>query len=250
MENRDFNSTPEPDPMKRQPDPGAGAFSSQSSGMPSGMPADEPLGAAGFGEESAEPYCSPGSEQPGSETGEHRVLDEARRKAAVKAAEYRQEMRVQAEKLKSEARKRAHDLREATHDRSNSAFEGLSGWLAGTLDDISESIRAGAETMESRHHPAASSYATTAAHRLERARDTLRDTDLDYAVEQAEMFGRRHPELLLGGALLIGFALGRFIRSSGRHGMIDIDDPRYQAPAPFSEESWKVPFPPENEQPY
>jgi len=57
-------------------------------------------------------------------------------------------------------------------------------------------------------------YADRAAGQVERLSTYLRDNDLRGFVRDTENFARRRPEVFLGGALLAGLALARFLKAS------------------------------------
>jgi hypothetical protein len=42
----------------------------------------------------------------------------------------------------------------------------------------------------------------------------MSNTDVEQMLEQAESYVRRNPGLVLGGCIALGFALGRFLKSS------------------------------------
>jgi hypothetical protein len=58
---------------------------------------------------------------------------------------------------------------------------------------------------------------STAADSLERFSSTLRDRDLGDLMSEAEGAARRHPVVFATACAVAGFALVRFLKSSGRH---------------------------------
>lgn len=60
-----------------------------------------------------------------------------------------------------------------------------------------------------------------AASGLERAADAIRSKDIDSLMNQATDLMRRQPALFIGGSVLAGFALSRFLKSSSQHGYSD-----------------------------
>lgn len=71
-------------------------------------------------------------------------------------------------------------------------------------------------------------YAIEAADRLERLSGDLEAADLDELVDRSERFARANPALFLGGAVVGGFLLARFFKSSGQR----IQDARVAAARP------------------
>jgi hypothetical protein len=62
------------------------------------------------------------------------------------------------------------------------------------------------------------SYVHDAAVRLEDAAKTLRQRNVDDLVGEISRFARAQPVLFFGGAMLAGFALTRFLKSSAPGG--------------------------------
>ena len=60
----------------------------------------------------------------------------------------------------------------------------------------------------------ASGFVRQAAEGLEHVSGAVRTRDLDDLVETVESFARRQPVVFLGSAVLAGFGLARFIKSS------------------------------------
>jgi hypothetical protein len=82
-----------------------------------------------------------------------------------------------------------------------------------TLQHLAEAVRgAGSDIRAER--PEFANVADTAANQVERAATYLRQHDAGEALEAATDFARRQPILVMGGALLAGLAMGRFLRSA------------------------------------
>jgi hypothetical protein len=103
-----------------------------------------------------------------------------------------------AETAKAEARRIAHQQKEAGADRL--------GEVAGAVHGAARSLEAGMPQM--------ASYVHDAAVRLEDAAQTLRLRNVDDIVSEISRFARTQPALFFGGAMLAGFALARFLKSS------------------------------------
>jgi gas vesicle protein len=57
-------------------------------------------------------------------------------------------------------------------------------------------------------------YADSLASQVDRAVGFLRERDVDQLVSDVENFARKQPALFIGGAVLLGIAVGRFLKSS------------------------------------
>lgn len=115
-----------------------------------------------------------------------------------------------AEGLKRRARGLADDAkaraRSTVNQEKDSAAERLHAF-AGTL-------RSAADELKERHQHLSAGCVEHAADGLEGVSDALRGRDLDELVGSVEDFARQRPAAFLGGALLAGLALARFMKSS------------------------------------
>jgi hypothetical protein len=107
-----------------------------------------------------------------------------------------------AETAKAEARRLASQQKEAGADRL--------GEVAGAVHGAARSLEAGMPQM--------ASYVHDAAVRLEDAARTLRTRNVDDLMGEISRFARSQPALFFGGAMLAGFALTRFLRSTAPNG--------------------------------
>jgi hypothetical protein len=107
-----------------------------------------------------------------------------------------------AETAKAEARRIASQQKEAGADRL--------GEVAGAVHGAARSLEAGMPQM--------ASYVHDAAVRLEDAARTLRTRNVDDLMGEISRFARSQPALFFGGAMLAGFALTRFLKSTAPSG--------------------------------
>lgn len=82
------------------------------------------------------------------------------------------------------------------------------------LGSIAEAVHGAAHELEGKL-PAAAGYIHSAADRLEQASSTIRDRGVDDLISACGSFARREPAAFFGGAMIAGFALTRFLKSSG-----------------------------------
>jgi uncharacterized phage infection (PIP) family protein YhgE len=119
-----------------------------------------------------------------------------------------------AETAKAEARRIASQQKEAGADRL--------GEVAGAVHGAARSLEAGMPQM--------ASYVHDAAVRLEDAARTLRTRNVDDLMGEISRFARTQPALFFGGAMLAGFALTRFLKSTAPSG----STPKSSAPGASS----------------
>jgi hypothetical protein len=126
-----------------------------------------------------------------------------------------QQAKDQAKNLASEAKDQTVKVAEQARDhvqqlvgqQKDQAAERL-GSLAGALREAGRKLNEGEQAGDF------GSYADRAAQQVERLSNYLRDSDLNGFVRDTESFARRRPEVFLGGALLAGLALARFLKAS------------------------------------
>jgi hypothetical protein len=128
------------------------------------------------------------------------------------------------------------DAAEGLKDQAQAAAEGLKRRVRGLADDaqtraratvnqekdtaaerlhaFASTLRSAADELKSRHQHLSAGCVEHAADGLEGVSGALRGRDLDELVGSVEDFARRQPAAFLGGALLTGLALARFMKSS------------------------------------
>ncbi len=105
-----------------------------------------------------------------------------------------------AESAKAEARRIANQQKDAGAARL--------GEFAGAVHGAARSLETGMPQM--------ASYVHGAAAQLEGAARTLRHRSVDDLMDGVGNFARTQPVVFFGGAVLAGFALARFLKSSGQ----------------------------------
>jgi len=88
---------------------------------------------------------------------------------------------------------------------------------AETIGGLAGAVHGAARELESQI-PQAASYVHDAAARLEDAALQLRQRSLDELASSLGKFARTQPAAFFGGAVLAGFAISRFLKSSGPTG--------------------------------
>jgi ABC-type transporter Mla subunit MlaD len=104
-----------------------------------------------------------------------------------------------AETAKAHARRIAHQQKDVGADR---------------LGEVAGAVHGAARTLEA-GMPQIASYVHEAAAQLEDVAERLRHRSVDELMEEIGSFARAQPAIFFGGAMLAGFALTRFLKSSG-----------------------------------
>ncbi|SNR85666.1 MULTISPECIES: hypothetical protein [unclassified Azospirillum] len=124
---------------------------------------------------------------------------------------------------------------DAAREKVRSGFEKQQRRAADEISGVAGALKDAADRLKSEDRGGTAHYVKAAADQAAKLADQVRDHGLDDLVSRAEGLARRQPELFVGGALLAGVAIGRFLKaSSNRRRMAgDIDlatRPRTEAP--------------------
>lgn len=85
---------------------------------------------------------------------------------------------------------------------------------ASSLDDIVEVLHATGNQLRDHNRASLADYADQAADRIDQFARNLHRRDIGELMADAEDFARSHPEVVLGGALMLGLVTARFLKSS------------------------------------
>lgn len=109
------------------------------------------------------------------------------------------------------------NMPEDTIDKAEQIAEQRKQTGAGQIDDMAKAVRGAADELQGQM-PKAAEFMHAAASRLEQGAGALRERSIQDLVSGFNDFGRREPLMLFGGALVAGFAISRFLKSSADHG--------------------------------
>ncbi len=84
---------------------------------------------------------------------------------------------------------------------------------AARVDEMARAVHSAADEL-GKQMPQASELVHAAASRLEQGAEALRERNLRELVETFRDTGRKEPLALFGGAVVAGFAVSRFLKSS------------------------------------
>ncbi len=114
------------------------------------------------------------------------------------------EVRAGLQSAASEGKERARSFLD---DQKSVAADRAHGF-AGALRDTARKLEDRGDDSSVSH------YAERAAEGIDRFADTIREKDVSSVMREAERFARSSPGLFVGGAVVAGILLGRFLRSS------------------------------------
>ena len=117
---------------------------------------------------------------------------------------------AQAQQAAEQAKQAARQAKDAAH----SMMQRQKDYGADQMDGIARAAHGAAQELETQL-PMAADYVRDAASRLERASASLRERDVGELLGSVAQFARTQPAALFGGAIVAGFAVSRFLKSSG-----------------------------------
>lgn len=161
----------------------------------------------------AQPTAAARPSAPSASKGTSQLATDAQ--AATSEARRSAEGLTDKAKAKAEELKRhAGDMAEDTKAQVRSVASQQKDAAAERVAGFAQALRTAADDLRHHDQPFSAGYMRQAADGLERVSGTLRSQDVDDVMESVENFARRQPVAFLGGAVLTGFALARFMKSS------------------------------------
>jgi hypothetical protein len=143
-----------------------------------------------------------------------RAVDDVRQKASHFAQEATDAARQAGERIQENGAEAVDELRRKGAEAASQQKE----WAADELSHFSQAVRTAADRLHSEQDHRLADYAGMAADRLDDASEYLRTSDWRRLVDDAEEFGRRRPEMFLGGMFLAGLGIARFLKASRSRG--------------------------------
>lgn len=126
-----------------------------------------------------------------------------------------QDAKEQAKSLASDAKEQAKDMANQARDHVQTLVGEQKDQAAERLQSLAGALReAGRKLNEGEQAGDFGQYADRAAQQVERLSAYLRDSELRDFVRDTENFARRRPEVFLGGTLIAGLMLARFLKAS------------------------------------
>lgn len=126
----------------------------------------------------------------------------------------REELNETGEKLKSEARDTVQELADTARASAEAQAERQQKAAAGELGNLAKALRKTADEVEGQSYLPLDRFARQAAEKLDDLSESLRGSDVRTVIRQLETYTRDQPGVVLGGAIISGFLLARFIRAS------------------------------------
>jgi hypothetical protein len=131
----------------------------------------------------------------------------------AKAADVTQSVTRAAKDQASQLGDSARDLANSAKDRVESAMTQQKSVGADYIGSIAQAASRAAREFEN-DVPQAAHYIRQASEQIQSVADTVRERDMRELVGEVQDFARRQPTLFFGGAVVLGFAALRFLKSS------------------------------------
>lgn len=88
---------------------------------------------------------------------------------------------------------------------------------AGSLDSLTQVIRQTADNLSDSGQPQIGNVVSSLTTKLEDLTSYLRGRDIDEIAGEIQTYARQNPQVVVGGAFLLGIALARFMKASARN---------------------------------
>ena len=125
-----------------------------------------------------------------------------------------EKLKDQAKKSAEMAKKKASEAAEQAKTKARSFADEKKEEAAGQVGGVASALRSTADNLEGEDQASMAGYARQAASGLDRVSDALSNRNVDDLLETAEDLARSQPVAFIGGAVLAGFVLARFAKSS------------------------------------
>jgi hypothetical protein len=119
--------------------------------------------------------------------------------------------------LASDIKQHATDIKEEVKGKAREAARSGQSAAADQLHQLAEGVRRSADSWDNSQYGWLKQGLSSTAESLDRFSSTLRDRDIADLAGDMEVVVRRHPALFIGACAVAGFALARFLKSSGRN---------------------------------
>ena len=120
----------------------------------------------------------------------------------------------QAQAAAEELKQHARDLADDAKARARAAANQQKDAAAEQVHGFASALRTAADDLSGRNQRLSASWVEQAADSLEHVSGALQGQDFDELIGSIEDFARRQPVTFLGGAVLTGLVLARFMKSS------------------------------------
>jgi hypothetical protein len=167
------------------------------------------------------PASSPDSE-PGATADSS--YEQAKERGRTKAQAIKEQVLEQARHTGEQAKAQARTMVETAKDKAREYADEKQSYVASEANHVAAAARAASQTLRDKGDEGIAGYVDTVADQADRMAGYLDQRDVFGLINDARNFGRRHPEVFLGGMFLGGLALARFLKASDEASHDEQDD--------------------------
>ena len=117
---------------------------------------------------------------------------------------------------REKVREKAAEVAGKAKDKIAGQYDAKKKEAMNEIQHLASALRTAADNVGTNGGSMSAMLLERAAERLDNVGSSFSGKDLDGIVSDVERLARRNPAVFLGGAMLIGFAASRFLKSSGR----------------------------------
>lgn len=152
------------------------------------------------------------SGSPGEQVGERAKADAEA--AASHARGTAEDASASARGTTEKVKERAHGLVDDAKERARAMAGEQKNLAADRVTGFADALRHASSDLDEQGQSLVSGVVRQAADGLERVSGAMRSNDMDDLVGSIEDFARRQPAVFIGSAVLAGFGIARFMKSS------------------------------------
>jgi hypothetical protein len=144
----------------------------------------------------------------------HRSQRQQARTGTEAAQEEAEHLTDRAREKTGELRRQAEEAAHGVRDRARSIADQQKHAAAGRVEGVAHALRRASDDLREQGQPMIAEYSRYAAEGLESMAQSPARRDVDDFVGDVEKFARQRPVAFLGGSIVAGVALVRFMKSS------------------------------------
>lgn len=127
--------------------------------------------------------------------------------------------------MSEKAREAAEQVKEETKTKSRQFLTTQKNQAAEAMGGIADALQRTARSLEEQKHNVTANYIDQASRTIFQVSENLRDRNADDLMKSLRSFAESQKGLLFGSAILAGFALSRFLKSSSHQEESDMEKP-------------------------
>ncbi|MEX2491608.1 MAG: hypothetical protein WD425_07580 [Nitrospirales bacterium] len=124
------------------------------------------------------------------------------------------DMKEKAKEVGEQVRDQTSQLAGQAQKKVKSSLEDQKSKRLGELSGLAEAVRQTSQNLREQNNDDVAHYTERAAEQMDRMVDYFDSRNVGELLDDTGMFARRHPEMFLGGAFILGLVAGRFLKSS------------------------------------